>query len=385
MTTAGVLVHNDPMLTRYRRHRNNCPHRPKGRQYTRCTCPIWVDGTVNGNRVHHTLRTTDWQRAGRLLVMMEDPDAIQEKSVTEATADFLSHRRSLAPSSKRKYNKILRLLEDFCLTHNKPFVNQLDVTDLDKHLLGRQIAPLTSAKELQTLRTFCEFCVRRRWMRRNIARDVDMPTGIKPKEVKPYSASEMAQILKTCDQFGQQDYERRRARAMVLLMRYVGLRISDVMTLARDRIQNSIIHLHTQKTSAVVRLPLPVDLREALDDLPIPKGAEQGCPYFFWNGKTSRRQIAGMGHKTLAAVFRKAQIPSAHSHRFRHTLATEILAKGGTIQDVADILGISPHVAHKHYVKWSLAREERIFRLMEMVHGRVFDGRLTGQASGVVQ
>ena len=63
-------------------------------------------------------------------------------------------------------------------------------------------------------------------MRRNIARDVDMPTGIKPKEVKPYSASEMAQILKTCDQFGQQDYERRRARAMVLLMRYVGLRIS---------------------------------------------------------------------------------------------------------------------------------------------------------------
>ena len=55
------------------------------------------------------------------------------------------------------------------------------------------------------------------------------------------------------------------------------------------------------------------------------------------------------------------------------------------MQDVADVLGISSAIAERHYAKWSLAREERIFRLMEMVHGRVFDGRLTDQASGVVQ
>ena len=162
---------------------------------------------------------------------------------------------------------------------------------------------------------------------------------------------------------------------MLLLMRYTGLRISDVMTLARDRVRNRMIHLHTKKTSGVVRLPIPVELQQALDDLPVPKGSDRGCPYYLWNGHTSRRQIVTMGHKTLEAVFKKAGVPEAKSHRFRHTLATDILAKGGTIQDVADVLGISAHVASRHYAKWNQARDERIMRLMERVHGRVYGFR----------
>jgi len=64
-------------------------------------------------------------------------------------------------------------------------------------------------------------------------------------------------------------------------------------------------------------------------------------------------------------VARLSGVPNAHPHRFRHTLATEILARGGTLQDVADILGISVKVAEKHYAKWSQARQNRITALME--------------------
>jgi hypothetical protein len=39
------------------------------------------------------------------------------------------------------------------------------------------------------------------------------------------------------DQIGRTSYERRRALAMMLLMRYAGLRISDVVTLSRDHIR----------------------------------------------------------------------------------------------------------------------------------------------------
>ena len=48
-------------------------------------------------------------------------------------------------------------------------------------------------------------------------------------------------------------------------------------------------------------------------------------------------------------------------------MATEVLTKGGTLTDVADILGISQHIARKHYAKWTPARQERIFRLVEQV------------------
>jgi integrase len=78
--------------------------------------------------------------------------------------------------------------------------------------------------------------------------------------------------------------------------------------------------------------------------------------------------VVGIAERTLAAVFKRSAVAGAHAHRFRHTLATEILARGGTEQDVADILGISAAVVRKHYAKWSQARQQRITRLFEAVY-----------------
>jgi len=77
----------------------------------------------------------------------------------------------------------------------------------------------------------------------------------------------------------------------------------------------------------------------------------------------------GIAERTLASVFKRSGVAGAHAHRFRHTLATDILARGGTKQDVADILGISPAIVRKHYAKWSQARQQqRISRLFEAVY-----------------
>lgn len=159
---------------------------------------------------------------------------------------------------------------------------------------------------------------------------------------------------------------------MVLLLRHTGLRISDTCTLAKSRIQNDRIVLYTQKTGGHVLLPIPRELDLALQALPLPRGCDCDRGYFFWNGRTSKRAALGIAERTLAAVFRKAKVPRAHAHRFRHTLATEILAKGGTITDVTDVLGIGDHVARKHSAKWSQARQERIFALMERVQSATF-------------
>ena len=110
-----------------------------------------------------------------------------------------------------------------------------------------------------------------------------------------------------------------------------------------------------------------------------------GCPYFFWNGHTDPDVLRRKALRSLKAVFAAASVPDAHSHRFRHTLATDILAQGGTIQDVADVLGIGAHVAAKHYAKWNLAREERIIRLMQAVHGQVYELVTEGEGLEQVQ
>ena len=63
-------------------------------------------------------------------------------------------------------------------------------------------------------------------------------------------------------------------------------------------------------------------------------------------------------------MFTKSVVKDAHAHRVRHTLATELLGRGATEQEAADILGISPAIVQKHYGKWSQARQNRIFELM---------------------
>ena len=363
---------NVGMLSRYRRHTPACPHRHKGRRYIRCTCPIWADGRVNGERINHSLKTRDWRDAGSKLQRLEDPDALQDKPVEEATKAFLAHyKKQLVHSSWRKYRNVMCQIEEYSRQRRLPTVTQWKVEDLDRYFLERDIRSLTASKELQTLRQFWQFCADRNWAKKNIARRW-MIKGARPTEVEPYTLAEIHQFLAAAGRL-KGKYARSRANAILLLFRFTGLRISDVMTLAKDRVNDGMIHLRTQKNGRVVRLPIPPELEKAMEELPIPKGADVLCPYYLWNGHTSRRQIVTMGHKLLYAVFKKAGVAKPKSHRFRHTLATEILAKGGTLDDVADVLGISSAVARKHYVKWSQDRQKRIEWVMRMVHGNVYE------------
>lgn len=363
------------MLTIWRRHTASCPHRAKGRDYLKCSCPLWADGYVDGKRVlRQSLQTRDIARARKKAVALEDPDGKIFKPVNEAVTAFLEHCQSegLKFSTIRKYRNTLCHLQAFSETKRIDSVGELTADYLDAFRAGRSLKPVTASKELQLLRQFCGFCADRRWAEDNVATRIKSPRNIKPNDVEPFSLVEVSEIIKACDFFGRTPYERVRARGMVLLLRYTALRIGDVAMLARDRISKDgnrwRIFLRTEKSGKPVFLPIPNDLKEALDGLPVPRGAGVDCRYFFWNGATSERSIKGIAERTLSAVFKASKVPHAHAHRFRHTLATELLGRGASFEDVADILGNSPEIVRKHYAKWSPARQARIDELMEKVH-----------------
>jgi len=124
------------------------------------------------------------------------------------------------------------------------------------------------------------------------------------------------------------------------------------------------ILVRTQKSGESVYLPIPETLKLLLDAIPLPRNAAEDCPYYFWNGQSSRRSVASTVGETLRKVFKKSGVKNAHSHRFRHTLATRLLEEGATFEQVADILGNSPAIVRKHYGKWSKGRQNNIDRLM---------------------
>ena len=69
----------------------------------------------------------------------------------------------------------------------------------------------------------------------------------------------------------------------------------------------------------------------------------------------------------MDAVYKASGVADACSHRFRHTLATEVLEMGGTFGEAADILGDSEAIIRKHYTKWSSGRQARITDLLARI------------------
>ncbi|HZY74559.1 MAG TPA: tyrosine-type recombinase/integrase [Edaphobacter sp.] len=355
------------MLAIYRRHLRSCPHAAKGRAYTKCSCPIWVDGILDGGRhLRRSLRTGNWQRAIRKANALEDPNAPRTKPIAEAITSYENSIQGLEPSTQRKYKNVLRQFRAFCDQEEMDDLEDCTVERLDAFRAGRKLARTTAQKELETLRQFFAFCFDRRWIGENPAKRIRSARNVKPAEVVPYTTEEVARIIAACDAIGRAPYERLRGRAMVLLLNNTALRVSDIATLARGRIMGDRVLLRTLKTGDLVSLPLWAETKTALDALPIPRGTVGSAGYFFWNGATSRRAVVGIAERTLAAVFKKSGVPGAHAHRFRHTLATRLLGMGATEQEVADILGNSAAIVRKHYAKWSQARQRRIDELMQV-------------------
>jgi integrase len=71
----------------------------------------------------------------------------------------------------------------------------------------------------------------------------------------------------------------RRLRALVLLLRYSGLRIGDAVSCSVDRLANGKLRLYTQKTGTHVHCPLPDFVVKELEATP--KMSER---YWFWTG-----------------------------------------------------------------------------------------------------
>ena len=365
----------DMALTIWRRHTEDCPHRSKGRTYLKCNCPVWADGYQDGKRtLRQSLETRDLARARKKAISLEAPEIVSFKSVDEAVTAFLEHCQSdgLRFSTYRKYRNTLSLLEVFCSKRGIDSMRELTMDHLCTFRAGRGLSPITSSKELQLLRQFCSFCQDRKWSSENVAKRIKPPRNIQPNDVEPFSLLEVSKIIEASGQIGRTPYERLRAKAMILMLRFTALRIGDVAMLAKDRISRDgkrwRVFLRTEKSGKPVFLPIPHEMKLALDALPLPRGGDGEGKHFFWNGTTSERAMKGISERTLATVFKKSGVSHAHAHRFRHTLATELLGRGASFEDVADILGNSPNIVRKHYAKWSPARQARIDELMEKVH-----------------
>jgi site-specific recombinase XerD len=404
---------SEPTLKR--RHVETCEHYGKlSLDRGACRCPFYLDMRVDGKRQRVALKTGSRQIAERKMRAhlsevdgnhaLPSPAGIVAKGagVADAVAAFLRHQGSIGPDGKyvknavefstfRKYRNTLQQFAAYCVRAGVAALKSLDADGIEAYRESRmtdpdpraRISPVTWSKELELLRGFLKFCGRRHWISGNPAKDVDGPRNLKENEVTPYTEGDQQRILAACDLIGGTlysragaTYERLRARAMVLTLRYTALRISDVAMLRTDAITRDaktkawMLYVRTLKSGARVFVPIPADLKFALDALPAPRNAPADCEYLFCTG-LNKRSATGVAERTLSAVFRRSGVVDAGAHRYRHTLATRMLADGHSLELVADILGNSPEVVRKHYGKWAEGRQQNINTAMTDYHRKL--------------
>ena len=81
--------------------------------------------------------------------------------------------------------------------------------------------------------------------------------------------------------------------------------------------------------------------------------------YFFWSGNGTIHSATTDWWRTLKRLGKVAKI-KVHAHRFRHTLAVELLSKGVPVSEVAAILGNTPRIVEKHDNQFIQSRQDRI-------------------------
>jgi integrase len=329
-----------------------------------------VDGSLGRKEIRKSLDLRDWQKAQDLVRGWEAKDSVAAQpeadamplTIEQACERFLGSKQAdgLREASLYKYRLLCRELREFADVHGLSLLNEFDINWLDEYRASWRNKNISAKKKLERLRAFFRFAEQRELISDNPAASLRNPIITSPPTL-PFEPEEMTPILAACDIYAGK-YPRageeyaKKLKALVLLLRYSGLRIRDAVTLRRADIKDGCLFLYTQKTNVPVRLPLPPSVIEALEAI------HSACgQYFFWTGTSKAKSAVGDWQRSLKKLFQLAGVLNGHAHRFRDTFAVDLLVRNVSLEDVSILLGHeSVKTTQRHYAPWVHARQARL-------------------------
>jgi integrase len=357
------------VLQLYRRHSLDCPFFGKPRNAKRskgckAACPIWVQGSLGGEYIRRALNLRSWEAASELVRGWDASGTIgvvkpAVPTVKEAVQKFFAdaQARQLSTSTISKQENVLeKRLLPWCERHGTSLLKNLDVDGVRRFRATWPDAPITASRNLERLRNFFRFCQDAGWIDKNPAKAVK-PPKVTQSPTLPFEPEEFETILAACDTYSVKGVHRKgnrtRLKAMILLLRYSGLRIGDAATLERSRVKGGKLFLYTQKTGTPVWVPLPPVVLQALEQV---NNANER--YVFWSGNGDPKTTVADWQRSFRRLLEGARI-TGHFHMLRDTAAVGWLMKGVPLETVSILLGHSSvRITEKHYAPWVKQRQE---------------------------
>jgi site-specific recombinase XerD len=296
------------------------------------------------------------------------PDDTNRTPVATAIAEFIAYTKDggSKDSTLSKYQTLMDQLQAFADWKGYRYIQEFDQDAVKEfrnswedakagykrlHLNSKgfqtwsKVSVETAKRQAKTLRYLFDLCIIRKWMTENPTTVLRFPKapnkGRKKKEdVKYLTPNQMTDVLWAVDKLERMPPENKaRLKALILTMRWTGLRISDAVVLTDRKIVGDVLYVETKKSSTDVQIPLPPELMDAIKLLEIYDGG-----FLFWNRRSEGSDSQTPLHNfsaLIAKVMKKAGVRLAGklAHRFRNTFAVGLIEKGVPLETVSLMLG----------------------------------------------
>ena len=281
--------------------------------------------------------------------------------------DEFLQARSLSANSQRAYRQDLQRFLDWTETEWAQ-VTRRQVAQFKAYLIQeKQLAPATVNRTLTTLKNFCGWLVELDRVPKNPTTALSL-LKLEEPEAQDLSQEEVQQIFA----IAQAGSLAERDVALILVLLH-GLRAEEAASLSLEDYDGSRLQIRQGKHDSKGFVPLKAQARQALD-VYLAWRQQQGealssdRPLFVSYSRRSQGQrLSYWGIRDVVDRIAKATGIPLHSHRFRHTFATDLVLRG---MDTCHIMTLTRHKSlqsSRRYTKRAdqLAAEQAFYQAVE--------------------
>ena len=305
---------------------------------------------------------------------------IAEPKVVTAIQDWrtwLTHEKRTSLHTVNGYSRDLSAFFNFLANHigSAPSLDdlrQLKPADFRSYLAGsasRGLARTSTARALSTLRGFFHYLDRNDLVKNAAIQSVRTPKIPKsvPKALSEEDAKDMVKSFRT---EASEPWVGARDMALALMLYGCGMRIGEALALNRNQAPrgDSMVILGKGNKERLVPV-LPV-VKEAIESYlaccPYAVGAGEDAPLFV--GTRGGRLNPGVAQRQMRHVRNLLGLPeSATPHALRHSFATHLLAGGGDLRTIQELLG---HVSLSSTQRYTDVDTSRLMAVYRDAHPR---------------
>jgi len=224
--------------------------------------------------------------------------------------------------------------------------------------LRMERCPRSSAKKLERLRAFFRFAQKRKWVTENPALDLKAPkiTLCPPFHLAAKRWCEFSRQLtntkKRCQVTGSRTDGAFASCSSTSLQRDAN---GDGVNFSTDRLEGTVSSSTRRRRVSSEHNPSGICL------IGVGSNAKKSQRSFLLERKGKLESIVRSWQTRLRKLFKLANVPNGHAHRFRDTFAVELLLAGVPIERVSILLGHqSVRITEKHYAPWVRSRQEQL-------------------------